>query len=261
MNGGGLFETGAGGSAPKHVQQLVEGELPALGQPRRVPRAGRELRAPRRHHRQRPRQGAGRHARPGHRQFLRTTSRPGPQGRPARQPRQPLLPRALLGPGARRSRPPTPSWPATSPRSPRAHRQRGEDRRRAARRPGQARRHRRLLRCAIPRHVRLGAREREHQRKAGPRPAKRITPAPHPSVLRVLHTRQHADRRTRWQRGFKARWAPRTEVTEVRGSIPGLETGGSPPPAGEDCAEDESGGVLPKVPGALEVGPKGRRFS
>ena len=33
MNGGGLFETGAGGSAPKHVQQLVAGELPALGQP------------------------------------------------------------------------------------------------------------------------------------------------------------------------------------------------------------------------------------
>ncbi|MBS7672968.1 NADP-dependent isocitrate dehydrogenase, partial [Vibrio cholerae] len=24
MNGGGLFETGAGGSAPKHVQQLLE---------------------------------------------------------------------------------------------------------------------------------------------------------------------------------------------------------------------------------------------
>ena len=23
MNGGGLFETGAGGSAPKHVQQLI----------------------------------------------------------------------------------------------------------------------------------------------------------------------------------------------------------------------------------------------
>jgi len=40
MNGGGLFETGAGGSAPKHVQQLVEenflrwdslGEFCALG--------------------------------------------------------------------------------------------------------------------------------------------------------------------------------------------------------------------------------------
>ena len=27
MNGGGLFETGAGGSAPKHVQQLVENYL------------------------------------------------------------------------------------------------------------------------------------------------------------------------------------------------------------------------------------------
>jgi isocitrate dehydrogenase len=39
MNGGGLFETGAGGSAPKHVQQFVEGELPALGLARRVPRA------------------------------------------------------------------------------------------------------------------------------------------------------------------------------------------------------------------------------
>ena len=46
MNGGGLFETGAGGSAPKHVQQLRQGELPALGQPGRVLRAGRELRAP-----------------------------------------------------------------------------------------------------------------------------------------------------------------------------------------------------------------------
>ena len=40
MNGGGLFETGAGGSAPKHVQQLVQGEPPALGLARRVPRAG-----------------------------------------------------------------------------------------------------------------------------------------------------------------------------------------------------------------------------
>ena len=47
MNGGGLFETGAGGSAPKHVQQFVEenhlrwdslGEFLALG---RVPRASR----------------------------------------------------------------------------------------------------------------------------------------------------------------------------------------------------------------------------
>jgi isocitrate dehydrogenase len=27
MNGGGLFETGAGGSAPKHVEQFTEGYL------------------------------------------------------------------------------------------------------------------------------------------------------------------------------------------------------------------------------------------
>jgi len=31
MSGGGLFETGAGGSAPKHVQAASEGEPPALG--------------------------------------------------------------------------------------------------------------------------------------------------------------------------------------------------------------------------------------
>ena len=48
MAGGGLFETGAGGSAPKHVQQFVAGELPALGFAGRVPRAGRLARAPRR---------------------------------------------------------------------------------------------------------------------------------------------------------------------------------------------------------------------
>ena len=67
ITGGGLFETGAGGSAPKHVQQLRQGELPALGQPGRVPRARGELRAPRADHRQRARPGPGRHARPGHR--------------------------------------------------------------------------------------------------------------------------------------------------------------------------------------------------
>ena len=53
INGGGLFETGAGGSAPKHVQQLVKenylrwdslGEFLALA---------RQLRAPGRRHRQR----------------------------------------------------------------------------------------------------------------------------------------------------------------------------------------------------------------
>ena len=47
MNGGGLFETGAGGSAPEARPAARQGELPALGQPRRVPRARRQLRAPR----------------------------------------------------------------------------------------------------------------------------------------------------------------------------------------------------------------------
>ena len=40
MNGGGLFETGAGGSAPKHVQQLVKENHLRWDSPRRVPRAG-----------------------------------------------------------------------------------------------------------------------------------------------------------------------------------------------------------------------------
>ncbi len=41
MNGGGLFETGAGGSAPKHVAAVPRGKLPALGLPRRVLRPRR----------------------------------------------------------------------------------------------------------------------------------------------------------------------------------------------------------------------------
>ena len=48
INGGGLFETGAGGSAPEARAAAGQGELPALGQPRRVPGAGRELREVRR---------------------------------------------------------------------------------------------------------------------------------------------------------------------------------------------------------------------
>ena len=67
INGGGLFETGAGGSAPKHVQQLRQGELPALGQPGRVPRARGQLRAPGAEDGQRARPGPRRHPRPCHR--------------------------------------------------------------------------------------------------------------------------------------------------------------------------------------------------
>ena len=41
MNGGGLFETGAGGSAPKHVAAVPRGKLPALGLARRILRPRR----------------------------------------------------------------------------------------------------------------------------------------------------------------------------------------------------------------------------
>jgi hypothetical protein len=68
MNGGGLFETGAGGSAPKHVEQFVQenylrwdslGEFFALAASLRAPRHHAEARqgqGPRRHPRRRQRQ-------------------------------------------------------------------------------------------------------------------------------------------------------------------------------------------------------------
>ena len=40
LKGGGMFETGAGGSAPRHVQQFLEGGPPALGLAGRVLRPG-----------------------------------------------------------------------------------------------------------------------------------------------------------------------------------------------------------------------------
>jgi isocitrate dehydrogenase len=63
MNGGGLFETGAGGSAPKHVQQFAERKPPALGLPGGVSGFGGILRASRHRlrppHRGNPRQDPG----------------------------------------------------------------------------------------------------------------------------------------------------------------------------------------------------------
>ena len=53
-----------------------QGEPPALGQPGRVPRAGRELRPPRRDHRQRAGPDPRRHARPGHRHASSTRTSP-----------------------------------------------------------------------------------------------------------------------------------------------------------------------------------------
>jgi len=100
INGGGLFETGAGGSAPKHVQQLVKenylrwdslGEFFALaasfehlaqstGNARAQVLADTLDRAT----------GS----------FLNEDKSPSRKARRHRQPRQPLLPGPLLGPGA-----------------------------------------------------------------------------------------------------------------------------------------------------------------
>ncbi len=122
-----------------------EGEPPALGLARRIPRAGGVARVPRAGHRQRDRAAARRHARPRDRLGLERAQVAGAQGARARQPRQSLLPGALLGPGAgeavRRRRP---RGQVRADRgSPR--RQRGADRARAQRGAGCAGRHRRLL--------------------------------------------------------------------------------------------------------------------
>ena len=145
MNGGGLFETGAGGSAPKHVQQFVKenhlrwdslGEFLALGGVARVPRA---------EERQRDRAAARRHARPRHRIGARREPLTQAQGARARQPRQPLLPGALLGARARGTDRRPRAGGALRPHRGRTGRRRGHDRRRAQRGPGIAGRHRWLL--------------------------------------------------------------------------------------------------------------------
>ena len=103
MAGGGMYETGAGGSAPKHVKQLVEenhlrwdslGEFLALAVV-----AGR----PGHQDRQRAGQDPGQDAGCRHRQAAGQQQEPVAQDRRARQPRQPVLPRDVLGPGTGRA--------------------------------------------------------------------------------------------------------------------------------------------------------------
>ena len=100
MQGGGLFETGAGGSAPKHVQQLQAenhlrwdslGEFCALGE---------SLKFLAQRPRQRPRPRAGRGGGGGDAGHPRSWPLAKPQAGRAGQPRQPLLVRPLLGRGA-----------------------------------------------------------------------------------------------------------------------------------------------------------------
>ena len=125
MNGGGLFETGAGGSAPKHVQQFVKenhlrwdslGEFLALAASleflaQTTDNATAQLLADTLD------RATG--------SVLEREPLAVAQGARARQPRQPLLPRALLGPGA-----------GGADRRPRARRPVRADRRGARRRRG-----------------------------------------------------------------------------------------------------------------------------
>ena len=113
INGGGLFETGAGGSAPKHVQQLVkENHLrwDSLGEFLALASSFEHLAAD---HRQRQGPGPGRHARPGHRPAPRGEQVAVPQGQRDRQPRQPRLPGPSTGP---RPWPPRPHDPELAAR-------------------------------------------------------------------------------------------------------------------------------------------------
>ena len=129
MNGGGLFETGAGGSAPKHVQQFW----------RRATCAGirwaSSWRWPPRSNTSDARRGNARRKvlaetlDQANAKFLENDKSPR-EGRRDRQPRQPLLPRAVLGAGAggadRRRR-----APGRFSSSPETLRERDQDRRRA----------------------------------------------------------------------------------------------------------------------------------
>ncbi len=88
---------------PEARAAAPRGELPALGQPRRVPRARRELRAPRADTGNAKAQVLADTLDPATGNFPRREQVPGPQTGHHRQPRQPLLPRALLGSGAGRA--------------------------------------------------------------------------------------------------------------------------------------------------------------
>jgi monomeric isocitrate dehydrogenase len=106
LAGGGLFETGAGGSAPKHVQQFQEegylrwdslGEFLALGAS--LEHMARHLAIGNAKARCSPRRSTG------HRQVPRVQPQSRAQGRRDRQSRQPFLPGPLLGAGAGRPAP------------------------------------------------------------------------------------------------------------------------------------------------------------
>ena len=118
MNGGGLFETGAGGSAPKHVQQFLEenylrwdslGEFFALA-------ASFEHLAETFKNAKAKVLADTLDAATG--KFLENDRSPGRKLGTIDNRGSPLLPRPLLGPGPRRARPPTPNCKPSSRPSP-----------------------------------------------------------------------------------------------------------------------------------------------
>ena len=145
MAGGGMYETGAGGSAPKHVQQLVEenhlrwdslGEFLALAvslEDLGIKTGNNQAKILAQTLDAATRQAAGQQ------------QEPVAQDRSARQPRQPVLPRAVLGPGTGRADRRRGSRQAIRPARQAARGQRAGDRGRAGGGAGQAGRHRRLL--------------------------------------------------------------------------------------------------------------------
>ena len=147
LAGGGLYETGAGGSAPKHVQQFLRGELPALGFARRVPRACGVDRGPGAQDRQR--QGARcwpRRWTQANGKFLENDKSPVAQGRRASTTAAATSISRCTGRRRWPRRRRTPELQRTfAPARQALTSERSEDRRRAERRAGQAGRHRRLL--------------------------------------------------------------------------------------------------------------------
>jgi isocitrate dehydrogenase len=102
MAGGGLFETGAGGSAPKHVQQFVEEDYlrwDSLGEFLALAASLEHL--GNRYDNAAPKCWPRRWTKPPASSWTTTSRRRASSA--ARQPRQPLLPRAVLGAGPGRA--------------------------------------------------------------------------------------------------------------------------------------------------------------
>ena len=145
LAGGGLFETGAGGSAPKHVEQFQQegylrwdslGEFLALGASlEHLAQTYKNAKA----------QVLAETLDEANGKILEFNRNPGAQGRRTRQSRQPFLPRAVLGAGAGRADQGRGAAGPLQAAGRDARQERGQDQRRADRRAGQAGRHRRLL--------------------------------------------------------------------------------------------------------------------